>query len=56
MSILLMGYKLLNDRDFLNIDYCAACSPRHWKQHAHAQYSIDCSSIKHLSEGTRNAP
>ena len=25
-------------------------------QHAHPQYSIDCSSIEHLSEGTRNAP
>jgi hypothetical protein len=25
------------------------------KQQAHPQYSIDCSSIKHLSEGTRNA-
>jgi hypothetical protein len=23
---------------------------------AHPQYSIDCSSIEHLSEGTRNAP
>jgi hypothetical protein len=25
-------------------------------QHAHPQYSIDWSSIQHLSEGTRNAP
>jgi hypothetical protein len=25
-------------------------------QHAHPQYSIDCVSIEHLSEGTRNAP
>jgi hypothetical protein len=25
-------------------------------RHAHPQYSIDCSSIEHLSEGTRNAP
>jgi hypothetical protein len=25
-------------------------------QHAHPQYSFDCSSIEHLSEGTRNAP
>jgi hypothetical protein len=25
-------------------------------QHTHPQYSIDCSSIEHLSEGTRNAP
>jgi hypothetical protein len=25
-------------------------------QHVHPQYSIDCSSIEHLSEGTRNAP
>jgi hypothetical protein len=24
--------------------------------HAHPQYSIDCSLIVHLSEGTRNAP
>jgi hypothetical protein len=30
--------------------------PSHLTQHAHSQYSIDCSSIKHLSEGTRNAP
>jgi hypothetical protein len=26
------------------------------KQHANPQYSIDCSSIEHFSEGTRNAP
>jgi hypothetical protein len=25
-------------------------------KHAHPQYSIDCSSIEHPSEGTRNAP
>jgi hypothetical protein len=25
-------------------------------QHAHPQYSIDCSSTEHLSEGTRKAP
>jgi hypothetical protein len=25
-------------------------------QHAHPEYSIDCSSIEHLSEGTMNAP
>jgi hypothetical protein len=25
-------------------------------QHAHPQYSIDCSPTEHLSEGTRNAP
>jgi hypothetical protein len=25
-------------------------------QHAHPQYPIDCFSIEHLSEGTRNAP
>jgi hypothetical protein len=31
-------------------------APRHWTQHAHPQCSIDCSSIEHLSEGTRNAP
>jgi hypothetical protein len=24
--------------------------------HAHTQYSVDCSSIEHLLEGTRNAP
>jgi hypothetical protein len=33
-----------------------ACAPRHWTQHVHPQYSIDCSSIEYLSEGTRNAP
>jgi hypothetical protein len=27
-----------------------------YTQHAHPQYSIDCSSIERLSEGTRNAP
>jgi hypothetical protein len=26
------------------------------RAHAHSQNSIDCSSIEHLSEGTRNAP
>jgi hypothetical protein len=31
-------------------------APRHWTQHAHPQYSIDCSSIEHFSEVTRNAP
>jgi hypothetical protein len=25
-------------------------------QHAHPQYSIDCSSIQHLSKGTKNTP
>jgi hypothetical protein len=30
-------------------------APRHYTQHAHPQYSIDCFSIEHLSEGTRNA-
>jgi hypothetical protein len=25
-------------------------------QHAYPQYSIDCSSVEHLSEDTRNAP
>jgi hypothetical protein len=28
---------------------------RHETKHAHPQYSIDCSSIEYLSEGTRNA-
>jgi hypothetical protein len=32
------------------------CASRHWTQHAHPQYSVDCSSIEHLSEGTRNVP
>jgi hypothetical protein len=32
------------------------CAPLHETQHAHPQYSIDCSSIEYLSEGTRNAP
>jgi hypothetical protein len=31
-------------------------APLHWTQHIHPQYSIDCTSIEHLSEGTRNAP
>jgi hypothetical protein len=31
-------------------------APRHWTPHAYPQYSIDCSLIEHLSEGTRNAP
>ena len=30
--------------------------PHHWTQHTHPQYSIDCFSIEHLSEGTRNPP
>jgi hypothetical protein len=25
-------------------------------RHAHPQYSIDCSSVEHLPEGTRNSP
>jgi hypothetical protein len=29
---------------------------RHYIQHAHPQYSINCSSIEHLSRGTMNAP
>jgi hypothetical protein len=42
-----------------SIDYCGwSCClvAHHWTQHAHPQYSIDCSSILHLSEGTRNSP
>jgi hypothetical protein len=35
------------------VTWCVAISD-HWTQHAHPQYSIDCSSIAHLSEGTRN--
>jgi hypothetical protein len=31
-------------------------APGHYTQYAHPQYSIDCSSIEHLSEDTRNAP
>jgi hypothetical protein len=31
-------------------------APRHWTQHAHPQYSIDCSSIEHILEDTRNPP
>jgi hypothetical protein len=31
-------------------------APRHYTQHAHPQNSIDCSSIEHLSEGTRTLP
>jgi hypothetical protein len=34
------------------VTWCVAISDRH----AHPQYSIDCSSIEHLSEGTSNAP
>src|SRR5215468_531149 len=49
------------------IEYCGYgvlclvtwCAPAHHvTRHStpHPQYSIDCSSIEHLSEGTRNAP
>jgi disulfide bond formation protein DsbB len=31
-------------------------APRHWTQHAHPQYSIDCSSIEHLSEALGTLP
>jgi hypothetical protein len=31
-------------------------APRQKTQHAHPQCSIDCSSIQHLSQGSRNAP
>jgi hypothetical protein len=37
------------------VTWCS-CASRHQTQHAHPQYSIDCSSIEHLSQGTRNAP
>jgi hypothetical protein len=39
----------------VGIEYCglACCVVT---QHVHPQYSIDCSSIEHLSEGNRNAP
>jgi hypothetical protein len=36
------------------LDLLTGCA-QHYKQHAHSQYSIDCSSIEHLSEGTGNA-
>jgi hypothetical protein len=40
------------------VTWCLVIWNRHepQTQHAHPQYSIDCSSIEHLSEGTRNAP
>jgi hypothetical protein len=38
------------------VTWYVAISQRHYTQHAHPQFSIDCSSIEHLSEGTRNAP
>jgi hypothetical protein len=40
-----------------SIEYCgwAFHAPRYQTQHAHPQYSIDC-SIEHLSEVTRNTP
>jgi hypothetical protein len=31
-------------------------APRHYTQHAHPQYYIDCSSIDHLAEGTGTLP
>src|SRR5215467_7160341 len=37
------------------VTWCA-CSPHHYTQHAHPQYSINCFSIEHLSEDTRNPP
>jgi hypothetical protein len=36
--------------------HCTLHAPCHLTQHAHPQYSIDSSSIEHLSQGTRNAP
>jgi hypothetical protein len=43
-----------------SVTCCVAISnrhaPRQQTQHTHPQYSIDCFSIEHLSEGTRNAP
>jgi hypothetical protein len=48
-----------------SIEYCGwtyciqlrgACAHDHYTQHAHPRYSIDCSSIEHLSEGTSNTP
>jgi hypothetical protein len=42
------------------VTWCVAISdrhvPRHYTQHAHPQYSVNWSSIQHLSEGTGNAP
>jgi hypothetical protein len=48
-------WEMLNWGSVDRILWCT-CAPRHKTQHANPQYSIDCSSIEHLSEGTRNAP
>jgi hypothetical protein len=38
------------------VPWCVAILERYAPQHTHPQYSIDCSSIEQLSEGTRNSP
>jgi hypothetical protein len=40
----------------ISVAYSDRHAPSHYTQHVHPQYSIYCSSTKHLSEGTRNAP
>src|SRR5215469_5669524 len=38
------------------VTWCVSCTTSLDTTHAHPQYSIDCSSIEHLLQGTRNAP
>jgi hypothetical protein len=45
-----------DDDDVLCLVMWRARTPHHQTQHTHPQYSIDCSSIEHISEGTRNDP